>query len=93
MARPARHRPLSAGDVARSAMEQLADLTAREPEGVTGLERNDDGWQVDVEVVESRRVPASTDVLATYEVLLDDRGRLTGYQRAGRYTRGRTDDR
>lgn len=78
--------------VARMAAQQLSELTGREPECVIGIHRTDDGWQVDLEVVESRRIPDSTDVLATYEVQTDDDGDLMGYQRVRRYVRGKGGD-
>lgn len=78
-----------AGTIARSAAEQLAQLTGRVPESVIGIERDDDLWTVDLEVVESRRIPDSTDVLATYRVQMDTDGELVGYHRARRYIRGR----
>jgi hypothetical protein len=78
----------AATEVATRAVEQLTGLTGRTAEGVTGVERNDDGWRVTVEVLEVRRIPQTTDVLARYEIDADDNGDLTGYRRAGRYTRG-----
>ena len=79
---------LSAMDVAERAAEQLGRLTGKHVEGVTGVERSDDGWRVTSEVLEVRRIPETTDVLAQYEIDTDDRGDLTGYRRLGRYTRG-----
>lgn len=70
------------------AAEQLVDLTGKELEGIVGLGKDDDGWRVDVEVLEMRRVPNTTDVLAVYEVSLDRDGDLTGYRRVHRYVRG-----
>lgn len=78
--------------VARRAMEQLAELTGKAPEGVTGVAKAESGWTVEVEVVETRRIPDSTDILATYEVEVDPDGELTGYRRIRRYARGRTGD-
>lgn len=78
--------------VARSAARQLTELTGREPECVVGIERDDDGWYVEVEVVESRRIPDSTDILATYGVRVDDDGDLMGYRRVRRYVRGKGGD-
>jgi hypothetical protein len=84
---------LSALKVARSAAEQLAELTGREPECVVGIESLDHtGWRVDLEVLESRRIPDSTDVLAIYEVEVDTSGELLGYHRSRRYIRGRGGD-
>lgn len=87
----AQRRP-TAGRVAERAMGQLLDLTGREPEGVTGLERTEDGWTVLVDVVELRRVPSTTDILATYEVAVDARGQLEGYRRARRFVRGSAEE-
>ena len=47
-----------------------------------------DGWKVHVEVVEVRRIPDTTDVLALYEVQVDEDGDLMGYRRLRRYARG-----
>jgi hypothetical protein len=75
---------------AQKAMQQLQELTRREVEGVVGIEKQDDGgWTVSVEVVESRRIPDTTDVLAEYTVEVDDEGDLTTYSRKKRYLRGR----
>lgn len=79
---------VTATQVAARAAQQLLELTGREAEGVTGLERSDDGWKIRVEVVEVRRIPDTTDVLALYEVEVDEDGDLTGYRRLRRYARG-----
>ena len=85
-----RPRRLSAADAARAAMVQIADLTAHDVEGVISVERNGDGWRVGVEVVESHRIPDSADILASYEVGLDEDGELISYRRTKRYLRGQT---
>lgn len=74
--------------IAQEAARQLLELTGREAEGVVGMERTDDGWRIEVEVVEVRRIPDTTDVLALYEVTVDEDGELEGYRRLRRYGRG-----
>jgi hypothetical protein len=74
--------------VASEAARQLLELTGREAEGITGVERTDDGWQVQVEVVEVHRIPNTTDVLAVYELEVDEDGDVQGYRRLRRYARG-----
>ena len=81
-------RPPNPGRVAAEAARQLVELTGKDAEGVVGLDRSDDGWKVEVEVVEVRRIPNTTDVLAMYEVEVDGRGSLKGYRRVRRYVRG-----
>ena len=78
--------------VAAAAAQQFAELSSRTVEGVTGLHRTDDGWVVELDVLELRRVPETTDVLATYEVTVDSSGELEGYRRAHRYVRGQAED-
>ena len=81
-------RPPNPGRIAAEAARQLVELTGKEPEGVVGLDRSDDGWKVEVEVLEVRRIPNTTDVLAMYEVEVDGKGSLQGYRRVRRYVRG-----
>ncbi|WP_063770899.1 gas vesicle protein GvpO [Streptacidiphilus neutrinimicus] len=83
---------LKAHRAAAMAAAQVRELTGKTPEGVTGLERLDDGWRVRVEVLESRRIPDSTDLLALYRVDLDADGDLVGYRRERRYHRGRPEE-
>lgn len=85
--RDTKSRPSPAA-LARRACAELAELLGREPEGVISLEPDDAGWRVGIEVVETRRIPDTADVIAEYEVMVDGRGRLTSYRRVRRYTRG-----
>lgn len=78
----------SGARIAAEAARQLLELTGRDIEGVTGFQRTEDGWTVEVEVLEVRRIPDTTDVLALYEVTVDDDGEMEGYRRLRRYTRG-----
>ncbi|SDX63320.1 Gas vesicle synthesis protein GvpO [Saccharopolyspora shandongensis] len=86
-------RSLKAAEAAQLAVRQVHELTGRQPEGVTSLERAENGWRVSVEVVESHRVPDTADILAVYEAELDQDGDLLSYRRVDRYSRGRGDER
>jgi hypothetical protein len=82
-------KPLSLRTVAISAARELAELIGHTPESIVAVEKRDEGWLVQVQVVESRRIPATTDILAVYEVEVGEDGAVTGYRRADRYVRGR----
>lgn len=88
--KPRRNRAHPAVAVAREAARQLSELTGKEPEGVTAISRTDDGWQVELDVLELHRVPETSDVLAVYVVETDDDGSLTSYRRTRRYVRSQT---
>jgi hypothetical protein len=82
---------LTASEAAKTAMRQIVELTAKRAEGITRVQRTEDGWLIGVEVVEDRRIPSSADILATYEADIDADGELMSYQRVRRYARGRGD--
>jgi Gas vesicle synthesis protein GvpO len=82
---------MTAGEAAKAALREIAALTAKQPEGVTGVERTEDGWTVGVELLEDQRIPSSADILATYETTIDADGELLSYRRVRRYARGRGD--
>lgn len=82
--------PLPAPEIAQVALRDITKLTGRQPLGATSVMPSDDGWTVEVEVVEDRRIPSSADILALYEVVLDLDGQLLSYRRTRRYMRGST---
>ncbi|WP_328427538.1 gas vesicle protein GvpO [Streptomyces sp. NBC_00443] len=82
---------MSAADAIRSAAEQLSELLGRAPESVSSLKPTDQGWEADVEVVELERIPETTSVMASYQVVLDREGQLVSYRRGRRYTRSQVD--
>ncbi|MFF3246727.1 gas vesicle protein [Streptomyces sp. NPDC002870] len=82
---------LSLLEVARRARTQLAELTGMETDAVSSVTKTDDGWSLEIEVLELSRIPDTTSLLASYEVTLDSRAELTGYRRIRRYVRGRAD--
>jgi len=81
----------AATEIAARARRQLESLLGTEAERVSGLERVDGGWSITLEVVEVARIPESTDVLATYELVLDDDRNLVSVNRGRRYRRSQVD--
>ncbi|WP_326596515.1 gas vesicle protein GvpO [Streptomyces sp. NBC_01803] len=77
---------------ARRASRRLEKLTGHPVDGVSAVCREEDGWRVDVDVLEVPRIPDTTSLLATYQVELDSEGRLLNYRRVRRYRRSATDD-
>lgn len=75
----------------RTAMEQLATLTGLTPEGMSKLQRADDGWSLCIEVVELDRIPPTTSVLGSYQVRTDRNGNVESYERVRRYCRNQTE--
>jgi hypothetical protein len=76
-------------DQARRYAEQL---TGHPVESFSSLAKDDRGWRIGIEVVELSRVPSTTDVLGSYELVLSDDGDFVDFHRGHRYSRNSTDD-
>lgn len=83
---------LRGSKAASLATRQLHDLTGKSAEAVVGMERTDDGWRIEIEAVELRRIPETTDILACYAVELDEHGDLVSCRRLRRYVRGSAEE-
>lgn len=82
---------ISARDLTLLAKRTIEDLTDFKAESVSGFEWDGESWLVTVDVCELPRIPNTTDLMATYIVQLDDRGRLVGYKRDRRFQRGQAE--
>jgi len=81
---------VTAREAVDMARRYLSDMTERTPVQTTSVSPTDQGWLVDIEIIEDRRIPSTSDILALYEVELDLDGELLAYRRVSRYLRGQT---
>jgi hypothetical protein len=77
-------------DVRDTVLNTAADLVGRRLDGISGIQRTDEGWSAIVNVIERRSVPDTQDILGRYEITLDSSGEIVGYHRLNRYRRGDT---
>jgi len=82
---------LKSTEIVQKAKQQISELTGLKPDTVSKLDRNEENWCVNLEMLEVHRIPDSNDVLATYETVLDQAGNLMRYQRTKRYYRSQVD--
>ncbi len=79
-----------AAAVAKYAKAELESITGLDADHVSAVLREPDGWHVTVDLVELRRIPAATDMIASYEAVLGPTGELLSYRRHRRYFRDQT---
>ncbi len=78
-------------ELIQKAREQLGDMTGLELGSTLSAVKDDEGvWRVALEAVEKKSLPDSQDILATYEVSLDDGGNVTDFSRTRMRKRGDT---
>ena len=90
---PAVHDRREPFELIRRAKEQLQNASqGTASTAYQDSQRADSGWHLAVTVVELHRIPAATDVLASYEVDLDEVGDIVSYHRGKRYFRDQVGD-
>ena len=72
------------------AREQLADMTGLEMGSTLSARKDDGGWHVQLEAVEKKSLPDSQDILAKYDLTMDDNANVLDFNRIGMRKRGDT---
>ena len=72
---------MKANEVTMVAQKEVVGLTKLEPSGVKGVSRDEEGWHVTVEMIEKKSIPDGMDLLALYDVTLDDDGNVIKFER------------
>jgi len=70
-------------DVVKTARQRLGELTGLPIGSTVSVRRDECGWCVQVEVVEKKSIPDSQDILATYELQVDQDGEVLDMLRSG----------
>lgn len=71
------------GTLVEQAREKLSKLTGLKSSSTIGVAKGEKGWRISIEMVEKESIPDQMDILALYEVLLDEDGNLLGFERKG----------
>ena len=79
---------LTTAQVIDRAKKQLSELVERKPSGVLGITHDEEGWHVKLEMLEREAIPSHMDLLARYDVLLDEEGNVVKFDRGELRTRG-----
>jgi len=69
------------GAIIEHARKELSKLTGLKPSSTIGATKDEKGWHVSIEMVEKQSIPDQMDILAVYEVLLDEEGNLLSFER------------
>jgi hypothetical protein len=64
-----------------SAREELSRATGLELSTTLGASKDERGWRISMEMIEKHSIPDQMDILAAYDVMLDDDGKLIEFNR------------
>lgn len=68
-------------DILEKAKKELADLTGFKSPSAIGFKKEGNELIATIEVIEKESIPDGMDVLGTYEVRVDDSGKIISYER------------
>lgn len=68
-------------DILEKAKKELADLTGFKSPSAIGFKKEGNELIATIEVIEKESIPDGMDVLGTYEVRVDEDGKIIGYER------------
>lgn len=74
--------------LAERAKQQLAKVTGFSPVAAVGGFKDEEGWHISVDMLEMARLPEATDIIGTYEVLLDQGGNMVKFEKKRARLRG-----
>ena len=69
------------GILIEKARKDLSKLTGLTVSSTTGATKDEKGWHISIELVEKHSIPDQMDILALYEVLLDEDGNFLSFER------------
>lgn len=67
--------------------KQMALITGLSPETVSRLDRAETGWNIGIDMLEHRSIPRTHDLLASFDVAIDEDGTVQRWRRTGRFVR------
>ena len=79
---------LTLADIVEDTKRQMTAITGLPPDTISRCDRADEGWTLDIDMLEHRSIPRTQDLLASFEVVLDLSGQITRWRRTGRFVRG-----
>ena len=75
-------------ELVRNARAKLAALTGLPISSTLSIRKDECCWYLQLEVVEKRSLPDSQDILAIYEMTMDQEGNILDFSRVGMRRRG-----
>jgi len=68
-------------ELVERAREEISRLTNLELSSTLGAAKDEKGWHISLELIEKHSIPDQMDILAIYDVWLDDEGNLLEFNR------------
>lgn len=71
------------GNIIIKARNEISVITGLKLSSTIKTAKDEKGWHVFVELIEKHSIPDGMDILATYEVIVDEEGNILEFNRKG----------
>ena len=75
-------------EIQKKVLPEIKELLKKEPESISSVEKSEDGWVLNCEVLEKKAVPETYDLLKVFEFKLDKDGKIQGFKQLRKVRRG-----
>ena len=75
-------------EVQKKVIPQITELLKKEPEGISSIEKNNEGGVVVCDVLEKKSVPETYDILKVFEFIVDKECRIVRFKQLKKIRRG-----
>jgi len=78
-------------EVQNKVIPQITELLKKKPEGISSIEKNNEGWIIVCDVLEKKSVPETYDLLKVFEFIVDKECRIVRFKQLRKIRRGDID--
>ncbi len=75
-------------EIQEKAVPQIRKILNKEPEGVSLIEKNNEGWRVLCDVLDKKSIPETYDILKVFEFMVDKEAKVTSFKLLRKIRRG-----
>lgn len=79
---------MNISEIQEKVVPQIRKLLNKEPECVSSLEKNGEGWRLLCDVLDKKSIPETYDILKVYEFMLDKEAKVTSFKQLRKIRRG-----
>ncbi len=70
---------------------QIKKLLNKEPECISSIEKTNEGWRLECDVLDKKSIPETFDILKVFEFILDKDAKVTNFKQVRKIRRGTID--
>ena len=75
-------------EIQENAVPKIRKLLNKETEGISLIEKTNDGWRVLCDVLDKKSIPETYDILKVFEFMLDKDAKVTSFKLFKKIRRG-----